>query len=608
MPGKKSAPVGAIEVAPVLRDTELRKLAGGAAFARGRDYWRMRRIHIDAQSAEALSGWAQGSRRYALWLRREAAGWRWDCACPAADDGSFCKHLVAAALTAREGLSPAQPESDRDADDPGAAVRLRQRPAVEADDCSERVKEVERLARVDRESDLPTGPGPGDQPRTQMPSATSSLAAFLHAQPAQRLAGWLLELAAEDGAIDKRLRLHQVAADPAQLKSAMGKLLSPGGFLDYRGGLRYALRLDGLVDALRQRLGEDPAHVRELCADALARLFKVYANSDDSAGAIGDRLGDLVALLVRSCVASPPPPAWAKTLHKLQRADDWSLLPLTDFWDVLGTQGQSIYAKRVLDAFASLPPPDEHSRYEPEVSATCRMTEALARASGDFDLLQRVLRRDLRYPVQYLAVLASLRAADRAREAQAWCEAAVRKFPRDADLREALAECLQDAGLEDEALLQSWQAFELQPGAARWDALKRHAAEAWPQWRERALAHVAALSHHSATQRIGLLLHDGDLAAAQALAADSAVISVRLVELARALQSAQPEAAGALYLRAVEADLPQAGATHYAGLVSLLQRASRLLPEACWQPALARIKLEYARRPKLMALLREAGM
>jgi hypothetical protein len=124
----------------------------------------------------------------------------------------------------------------------------------------------------------------------------------------------------------------------------------------------------------------------------------------------------------------------------------------------------------------------------------------------------------------------------------------------------------------------------------------------------RALAHVAALSHHSATQHIGLLLHDGDLAAAQALAADSEVMSVRLVELARALQSAQPEAAGALYLRAVEADLPQAGATHYAGLVSLLQRASRLLPEARWQPALARIKLEYARRPKLMALLREAGL
>jgi uncharacterized Zn finger protein len=33
--------------------------------------------------------------------------WQWNCSCPAADDGAFCKHLVAALLTARKEVTDA---------------------------------------------------------------------------------------------------------------------------------------------------------------------------------------------------------------------------------------------------------------------------------------------------------------------------------------------------------------------------------------------------------------------------------------------------------------------------------------------------------------------
>ena len=605
-------PIAHAADSPSLRDAELKQIAGTGAFARGREYAQAGRISLDACSADGLRGHALGTRRYALRLQRENGQWQWDCECPAADDGSFCKHLVAAVIAARAAASEAGAcASARDAEDRDRMVQALGHRLAEIEVLHARGDVIglhaqgQQLGTLLASMSAARTPRP---PRAQAPLAKSDLAAFLQAQPASRLAAWLMDLAADDAAIEKRLRLQLAADDPSQLKSALGKLLDAGGFLDYHGCLRYARRLDGLLGVLRRRLTESPAHALELAAYALARLFRIYANSDDSSGALGERLAEVVEVLRDACAAATPPADWAKTFHKLHAEDGWDLLALPDFWPLLGAQGQAVYAKRVADAFASLPPASEDSRYERNVFIACRMAESYARVSGDFELLQRVLRRDLRHAVDHLRVLDSLRGAGRAREAQEWAEAAVRKFPRDASLRAALSACLRDAGLDEEALQQSWQAFQLRPASASWDTLKQCAGDAWPQWRERALAHCAAPAQGTASLRITLLMHDGDLAAALEFATENAVMAGTLIELARALQSTQPQAAGALLLRVVDAELPRADAGRYAGLISLMQRATRLLPPSSWQPHLDTIKSTYARRPKLMALMREAGL
>ena len=80
----------------MMSDAQLADLAGAGAFTRGREYWRAQRVTLSMHSATALAGEARGSHLYALWLKRKGAYRTWDCSCPAAEDGSLCKHLVAA--------------------------------------------------------------------------------------------------------------------------------------------------------------------------------------------------------------------------------------------------------------------------------------------------------------------------------------------------------------------------------------------------------------------------------------------------------------------------------------------------------------------------------
>lgn len=538
-------------------DDELIERAGPAAFKRGQGYWRAGRIALNKVSATALAGEAHGTETYSLWLKHAKGDWQWDCSCPAADGGGFCKHLVAAVLTAREEVVDAEQ----------AAIK------------------PTRRAKAD------------------------NLLTFLRAQPAERLAGWLQALADEDGDVEKRLLLYLAAEQPGALKAALAKLLNTGGFLDYRRAMAYAKRLHTAIEQLSALLQRDPAECRLLCEYALARLLKVYAMSDDSAGAIGDVLGSIAELHRDACAAAPPGAALVKSLRALMSRDGWSVLALPDYWDALRPAGQAAYAKLVLAEFEQLLPAPKGGSHLDESFEICRRTEELARCAGDFDLLQRVLRRDLSSEWRHLRVLESLREFGREREALAWAELAVKQFPRDGRLREALAECLAASGMDDEALDQAWQHFQQHPSDDGWDALKRYAKKAWPSWRGRALEHVAARERGDATVRIVLLLHDGDIQAAAGLAANFAVAVHVLHTLAQRLRRSDPAKAGAFYLRlARQQEQHLRGASDYPRLVAYLKDASALLPAPEWQPLIDLVRQNHARKPKLMGLLADAGL
>ena len=537
-------------------DAALIKLAGKAAFERGRGYYRDRRVVLSKVSPTALAAVAQGTQRYTLSMKFADGDWQWCCSCPAADAGALCKHLVAAILTARDEAN----ESD--------AVSARSTSRAKSDD----------------------------------------LFAFLRAQPAERLAGWLQALADEDGDIEKRLLLYRAAEQPGALKAALAKVLNTGGFLDYRRAMTYAKRLQAVIGQLNELLLRDAEGCRVLCEYALGRLFKIYENSDDSAGAMGDCIGTIVQLHARACAAAPPGKVLAKSLRTLMAKDGWSMLHLADYWKALGAQGQSAYSKLVVADFEQLPAPKPDEHYG-DAFKICRLTEELARCAGDFDLLQRVLRRDLQHDYQHLRVLESLREFGRTREALAWAELAVKRFPRDGRLRQLLAECLLDSGMDEEALEQTWQRFQQQPNDAGWDALKRIADKAWPVWRQRALDEVAAREKDDVTVRVILLLHDGDVRATQALACDRPLAVHLLDKLARRLRRSDPVAAGQFYLRLARYRFDHLrSASDYSKLVAPLKEASLLLPTEAWQPLADTIRTGHARKPKLMGLLTNAGL
>lgn len=180
----------------------------------------------------------------------------------------------------------------------------------------------------------------------------------------------------------------------------------------------------------------------------------VYGNSNDSAGAIGDGMGEIAAWHAQASAASSPGKALGKSLHALQVRDGWGMLQRTTYRDALGPPGQAEYGRLVPAELERLPAPKADERYG-ESFEVVRRAETLARCSGDFDLLQRVLRRDLSHSHDHLRLLESLRESGRAREALAWAKAAVKRFPDDGRLRAVLADCLIESGMDEEALEQT---------------------------------------------------------------------------------------------------------------------------------------------------------
>lgn len=547
-------------------DAWLRAQAGDGAFARGRVYCRDGRIELFQVSDNTVTGQAFGTDTYRVRLTRAGQDWRGHCDCPAADGGMFCKHLVAAVLTARDRDGDADGDADGEAD----------------------TRQATGARRAARE--------PGE------------LHAFLCAQPAERLAGWLMALAKEDRHVERQLLLHRAASQPGALKEALAKVLATGGFLDYRRTLDYAARLAPAIAQLHGMLQRDPQECRALCEYTLKRLFRIIERCDDSAGSLGDRLSEVAELHARACAASPPGKSLAKILYTLQAHDDWNLLPLPAYWDLLERAGQAAYAKLVLKEFDGLPPPRQGA-FDMEGFGACRRAEALARCSGDFELLQRVLRRDLSSPYQHLRVLESLHESGHARDALAWAENAVKRFPDDGELRAALADCLADAGLEDEAMEQDWQRFQQHPSNVAWTGLKRRAGSDWAGWRERALAHAQSREDGHATLRIDLLMHDGDIDAAVELARDQPVSPGTLQTLAERTRKRDPDSASAFYLRvARQRGEMLRGLADYQKLTALLAHAAGCGPSAELQAFVADVRVKHGRKPRLMAMLAEAGL
>jgi uncharacterized Zn finger protein len=105
-----------------------------------------------------------GTQHYRLQLDNDGGKLDWNCDCPDADDGDFCKHLVAMVIAARTWTAP-----------------------------------------------LPPPEPPPDERHNE-------LRAFLRTQPAELLADWLMELADKDALVDKRLRLRLFQAHPPTLR------------------------------------------------------------------------------------------------------------------------------------------------------------------------------------------------------------------------------------------------------------------------------------------------------------------------------------------------------------------------------------------------------
>ena len=88
----------------------IRRLAGPGPYERGVDYLDGNRVEAPVFLDGRARALVRGTMPYVVELWTDGGRPRWECSCPAAADGSFCKHCVAVALALRPGVdAPGSP-------------------------------------------------------------------------------------------------------------------------------------------------------------------------------------------------------------------------------------------------------------------------------------------------------------------------------------------------------------------------------------------------------------------------------------------------------------------------------------------------------------------
>lgn len=539
-----------------LSDENLIGLAGAGAFQRGQRYFNEGRVTAGKSDNDHICADVKGSATYAVELALREGKLLDACDCPV--DG-FCKHAVAVALAWRGEISV--------------------------------------------------------KPKTRK-EAPLDLAAFLKTQPAERLAQWLVKYAYEYDSVRRELtllaRVEASRGDPTALGKAVRGFFNMQRFLDYRGSIDYALELDGLLNLLQQVLERDPALCAELCEQAAARLFRIYGNADDSAGAIGDRFHGLGELHRQACDMAPPAPKeLAKRLYALEMEDEWGFFDFTRYREALGNDGLAAFVALARKEWESLPPPKSEMDCYGRRWKLRHLLETWAKEVGDHDYLIVLRSSDLRSPHDYAQLTEAYRQAGRGREALAAAERGMKAFPRDWRLREVAALELRHAGLDEEASALLWRNFKEYPSEHAYQELLAAAGGQREAWRERAMETLCSLElsqaqgrKPDASLRIAILLGENRIVEAVALATDHGCNLHLLETLATMAEKIDPAAAVTFYRRAIEFSMVHnpSNAT-YAAAASHLAHMRSLMPPAEFTAYLADLRQRFrAKRNFIKAL------
>lgn len=578
---------------PLLSDAALRQLSGPAVFARGQTYAASGAIETleDAEPAPgeqvALAAVVQGTQPYQVrvWIDEEN-DLDGECDCPHAQDGNFCKHLVALCLAWRGDL--------------GGEAHV---PDAQA------ARKVAALAK---------------RARTQA-SNRDALHAFLRAQPAQALAERLWAWAGYDRALMADLKAwqaeHSAGNDTKALRGAIGDLLRQrSGYLDWHEMPTYMRRAGRVLPLLQPWLQRDPAELRALCEHALRCLYKVAEHADDSNGELGGLMQDLIALLTQALHAAPPPAAWVERWFTLMAEDPWGL------WDekaILAAAGPAVlarYTERVREEWdrwqRSHP---ATGRYDYQRSQLRGRYLASIAAQGDPRALRDAMAASAADPGEFHDLVALCEGQGWYREAFQWAQAAAKRHPQDWRSEDDLLRCYERDGWDEEAL-SIWRrrlaanaspdvyqsALKAAERAGRDRAAYRAELFAWAEQREAEALQArrknpygqqADPMERDVSLRTAWLLADRDLEAALALVQQSGVrcAAATLETLARKLPR-RHHADAAQLLQRVFARAMERATSPYAKPLELVREILERLPSAQQAAWLAELRTRY--KPK----------
>ena len=587
------------------------RLAGPRAYHRGSEYLLDRRV----ESAEARGGrlkvTVRGTMPYLVELWADRGRPRWSCTCPAADDGSFCKHCVATALSLAPG------------DHPSVLA------AIAASDGSQ---------------------GPAFHGGSESGTG-EELADFVKGLAPERLAEIVLERAKSDWRLRQRLLAEAQAGrgtgpDLAGWCRRIDRAFADRDFMShglvtYQEAHGWAAAIDDVIDGLEDLC--DAGHhdsAARLTEHAHRRADKAIEYVDDSDGWLSGFSARLSELHLRACEAGRPDPLeLAGRLLELELTSelDGFHRSAASYVEVLGESGLAAFRKGLEPHLERISP--EPDRWSGGAFAVEQALLGWALGTGDPDALIEAHRHDRVLPGDVLEIAQTLDRASRGEEAVAWARRGLAEWGsrpwQVGELRDFLARALRDRGEKKDAVLLFWDAFVSSPSLSTYrrlldegagedwlarcrnelrSSLTRIASGTVPGGLATPAAAFASLPPavpEAAVALVDILLFEGMVDDAWDAANDYGCRAQTWLTLARARQESYPLDAIDVYESAALAIIDRKKADQYQSAVDLMVRVRRLADSAGkprrFASLLERVRTEHKAKRKLKSLLDAQG-
>ncbi|MFJ2113352.1 SWIM zinc finger domain-containing protein [Streptomyces sp. NPDC087850] len=554
----------------VFTEADVRDLAGSRSYERGLGY--LDSVgHLRADGGRIVAT-VRGTERYRVVLH-STEPLRGECDCPYGEDGFFCKHCVAVALTLLRA--------------PGGQSALRKEAEVRDTTLSDwlgSLSKEELLSLVQR------------------------------------------QLAADDGFKETLvLRASTARGDTAAARSAIRAMVDPEdftqyGYIGYQDAAGYAAQVSRAAEAVQELAESGRADAAaEAARDAISRVIAVYGSADDSDGEISQAAADLAEAHLAACAAgSPDPEETARWIvdRCLDEDGDCVEIEPAAYADILGPRG--LAELRALG--------EEALSRNPSGWAERYLMETLVRVEGNVDELVALYAADLTpNGARHLRITMELDAAGRADEALTWAEnglrhAAAEQTPPHVDLVAYTAERYARQGRTADALTVRRDHFLLAPSLPAYREL-RAAAQAhgvWDTERPRVLDPLREVTDTDRRGRyahgsllIDVLIDDGDLEEAWT-AAPGRAHPGQLLTLADASVTSRPADALDVYLQAVASRTQQTGDHNYHAIADLLLKArtchETLGTQAAFTAYATTLRAEQKRKRNLIRILDGRGL
>ena len=532
----------------------LEDLAGTTAFRRGEEYFSIGAVGRLRATDDKVTARVDGSESYQVELRDDDGDLAYDCTCPRAADGYFCKHCVAVGL------------------------------AWLAELAAETKPKAGKAKRRDPWRDIK------DHLATQSPETLIELLLDV-AQRDDRLYQSLLLKAERTGGGGNVAKAFRRAIDGATRIH---------GFVDWREVGTFAANIDQVAESLAELLKPDTAaSLVELAEYAIERVENALEQIDDSNGEVSGTVYGLAELHQKACsMARPEPTGLAERFFRLETTLPFNVCSFdaATYRNVLGKEGLRRYRELAEAEWSKIKPRDSKDGHDGNRYRITRIMEQLAEASGDIEELVAIKSRDLSSAYRYLEIAEIYTKAKQRDKALDWAERGLKAFLERPDnrLRDFLVAAYLTRKRNDEALQLTWILFEERPALDHYMKLHDVAAKlgAWPVQRERALIKVdEIIAREAATTnrwkpksstpnyslRVQIALWEEDLVAAWSAAHECICDRNLLITLAGKLESARPSDAISLYRRIVPPIVEQTNNTAYDEAIKLIRKVGGLM-------------------------------